>query len=574
MTQQIINIGSAPDDNTGDPLRTAFNKSNLNFTEVYTNLDLKSNLYLTHNRQTSSYVLILTDKDTKLVEMNSGSGNNLTVPLNSSVAFPVGTQIAIVQYGAGLTTVVASGGVTIHASSGVLTSPGQYCPMILEKIATDEWYLWNGSPATSSVTPAALTKVDDTNVTLTLGGTPSTALLQASSITAGWTGTLANSRGGLGSDISASGVIGDILQASSSSAFARLASVATGNVFLSGGIGTASSWGKVTSSHVNSTILTNTTGWLTTGTTTLTGDVTIASTNLIGFGVSPTAKFHLKGIGTTTNEVIRVEDSGGTLRMTMFDRGDIRMTNTPSSATGRGAIEIYTGASGSASMKLTYNGLIFGGSGGEWYGDMTTSVGTPVMLLANSSVFTHTASTARDLKIGSSFTSSTGTGDYTMIDGLATINFTGGTHTVRLADFKIQQNGVTGLTLYGVTVPATNALNGFGISTPTATLHAVGTIKLDGSVTLPTAGNGILIKEGTNATMGTATLSGGTITINTTKVTANSRVFISINGGTLTNVGSVYEDKANRTAGTSFIIKSTNVLDAADVAWVIIEPAP
>ena len=45
-----------------------------------------------------------------------------------------------------------------------------------------------------SVTPAALTKTDDTNVTLTLGGTPATALLQATSITVGWTGTLADGR--------------------------------------------------------------------------------------------------------------------------------------------------------------------------------------------------------------------------------------------------------------------------------------------------------------------------------------------------------------------------------------------
>lgn len=50
----------------------------------------------------------------------------------------------------------------------------------------------------STVTPAALTKTDDTNVTLTLGGTPATALLQATSITAGWTGTLSGTRGGTG----------------------------------------------------------------------------------------------------------------------------------------------------------------------------------------------------------------------------------------------------------------------------------------------------------------------------------------------------------------------------------------
>ena len=35
MAQQTINIGSAPNDGTGDPLRNAFNKANLNFTELY-----------------------------------------------------------------------------------------------------------------------------------------------------------------------------------------------------------------------------------------------------------------------------------------------------------------------------------------------------------------------------------------------------------------------------------------------------------------------------------------------------------------------------------------------------------
>ena len=46
--------------------------------------------------------------------------------------------------------------------------------------------------------PAALTKTDDTNVTLTLGGSASTALLNAASLTLGWTGQLSVSRGGTG----------------------------------------------------------------------------------------------------------------------------------------------------------------------------------------------------------------------------------------------------------------------------------------------------------------------------------------------------------------------------------------
>jgi hypothetical protein len=63
---------------------------------------------------------------------------------------------------------------------------------------------WTPIPTGVSITPSALTRTNDTNVTLTLGGTPNTALLQASSITAGWSGTLAPARGGWGIDISAS----------------------------------------------------------------------------------------------------------------------------------------------------------------------------------------------------------------------------------------------------------------------------------------------------------------------------------------------------------------------------------
>ena len=48
------------------------------------------------------------------------------------------------------------------------------------------------------ITGAALTEFDDTNVTMTLGGSPSTALLAATSMTLGWTGQLAVSRGGTG----------------------------------------------------------------------------------------------------------------------------------------------------------------------------------------------------------------------------------------------------------------------------------------------------------------------------------------------------------------------------------------
>jgi hypothetical protein len=96
---------------------------------------------VTTNRQTASYSLVLTDRG-KLVEMNVGSANNLTVPLNSSIAFPIGSKIDIAQYGAGQTTVVATSGVTIRSAAGALKLAAQYSGATLVKIASDEWYLF------------------------------------------------------------------------------------------------------------------------------------------------------------------------------------------------------------------------------------------------------------------------------------------------------------------------------------------------------------------------------------------------------------------------------------------------
>lgn len=97
------------------------------------------NLPLVQNQQAASYTLVLADAG-KLVEISNASANNLTVPLNSSVAYPVGTQINILQTGAGQTTVVATGGVTINATPG-LKLRAQWSSATLIKRATDTWVL-------------------------------------------------------------------------------------------------------------------------------------------------------------------------------------------------------------------------------------------------------------------------------------------------------------------------------------------------------------------------------------------------------------------------------------------------
>ena len=100
------------------------------------------NAILTINPQTSSYVLAITDqqKDT-VVEMNVGSANNVTIPTNASVKFPIGSQILIAQYGAGQTTIVPDTGVTLRSSGGKTKIAAQYGMATLIKRGTDEWYL-------------------------------------------------------------------------------------------------------------------------------------------------------------------------------------------------------------------------------------------------------------------------------------------------------------------------------------------------------------------------------------------------------------------------------------------------
>lgn len=107
-----------------------------------------------------------------------------------------------------------------------------------------------GTVAASEVASgAALTRTNDTNVTLTLGGAPTTALLAATSITVGWASTLAETRGGTGK---ASYAVGDLLYADTTTTLAKLADIATGNALISGGVGVAPSWGKIgISTHIS-----------------------------------------------------------------------------------------------------------------------------------------------------------------------------------------------------------------------------------------------------------------------------------------------------------------------------------
>lgn len=125
--------------------------------------------------------------------------------------------------------------------------------------------------------------------------------------------------------------------------------------------------------------------------------------------------------------------------------------------------------------------------------------------------------------------------------------------------FQVQKSAGTAF----ATFDSTNGRMRIGDSTnPTDVLDVTG------NVSLTTAGNKIKIATGTNASAGTGTLVGGTVTISTTAVTANSLIFLTDTTASFTNVGVM--SVSSKSAGTSFTVTSANVLDTSTFNWLII----
>lgn len=284
-------------------------------------------------------------------------------------------------------------------------------------------------PASDISSGQALTKTDDTNVTLTLGGTPTTSLLVAVSLTLGWTGLLGLTRGGSNANLVASngGIVwsnasqmqilagtataskmllsgatatpswststiptsagatankvllsdgtnyvlstptfpnasatagklirsdgtnwlassftmpdtyttGDIIQASATSVFSALASVATGNALISGGVATVSSWGKIgLTTHITGTLAVGN-GGTGTGTAFTTGSVVYADGS--GIYSQDNANFfwdatnHRLSLGsTTTTSLLNV---GTSAQFQIDTSGHVGINQSPVSTT-------------------------------------------------------------------------------------------------------------------------------------------------------------------------------------------------------------------------------------------------
>jgi hypothetical protein len=89
---------------------------------------------------TANATLALADEG-KVLRVNSSSNLTVTIPLNSSVAFPIDTEIAILRYGTGTVSISPTAGVTLESKAGERKISGQFGSVALKKIGTDEWVL-------------------------------------------------------------------------------------------------------------------------------------------------------------------------------------------------------------------------------------------------------------------------------------------------------------------------------------------------------------------------------------------------------------------------------------------------
>ncbi len=90
--------------------------------------------------KSTHYTLALADAG-KMIRMNSTSANNLTIPNNSTEAFPVGTQILINVMNTGTTTIAAAGGVVRDSKDDKYDIDGRYATVALIKTETNNWTL-------------------------------------------------------------------------------------------------------------------------------------------------------------------------------------------------------------------------------------------------------------------------------------------------------------------------------------------------------------------------------------------------------------------------------------------------
>lgn len=109
----------------------------VNGSDLVTSANIKEQVVPINTQTGTAYTAVLTDRGS-LVTLSNANDITCTIPVNASVAYPIGTVLSFAQLGAGQVTFVGTVGVTLNNSSG-LVSKNQYSMISLIKIGTDSW---------------------------------------------------------------------------------------------------------------------------------------------------------------------------------------------------------------------------------------------------------------------------------------------------------------------------------------------------------------------------------------------------------------------------------------------------
>lgn len=241
--------------------------------------------------------------------------------------------------GTGTVTDFSAGDLSpLFTTSEATTTTTPALSFVLSNSAANTWFGNNtaGAAAPSFNSAAALTDVDDTNITLTLGGTPATALLNATSITAGWSGTLAVSRGGIGV-----GTITGVMQGNGTGAVTGITNSSTvGEVLRVTGTNSYG-WGPLDLSDLDAT----------------TGDLSflslpqVAGLSLLGRSTNTTGD--LAAItAVSADQVMRVSTGGTTIGWGQVATGGIADNAVGNAQFRQGAAKSVVGVTGNATANV------------------------------------------------------------------------------------------------------------------------------------------------------------------------------------------------------------------------------